>query len=256
MKTYKDLGKYFATVFSWTAFLTLIGIGGLLVYYVVATQIYAKRGETYEPPVALYTIISGSMERELMVYDVVVNFKVNDPHKIKTGDIITFTSVSSLNPGMTVTHRVVETIQTDQGIFYKTKGDANPTADASPVPFEKVKGRTVFKIPQLGRVQFLLASKGGWFFAILLPALGIIIYDVLKLLKLVGVNKKVEKINETNEIDKEKEIRENNRKKELKEKLSIDDNEEDIRNKVREKYGDVSDEQMEKLVKIIKEKKD
>ena len=259
MKNFRDLWKFLATVFSWTAFLFLILIGIALLYYVFSAQIYARKGQEFEPPFALYTIISGSMEKELMIYDVVLNFKVTDPNKIKTGDIITFTSTSSLNPGMTVTHRVLERIETDHGIVYRTKGDNNLTADSSTVPFENVKGKTFMKIPQLGRVQFLLASKGGWFFAILVPAMGLIIYDILKLFKVVGVKKKIDKSNEDDTEDPEKIKRENIRKEELKKTLAKEEMDEtndlEIRKKIISKYGDLSDDQIDKLVDIIKEKK-
>ena len=55
---------------------------------------------------------------------------------------------------------------------------------------------------QLGRIQFFLASKGGWFIAILVPAFGIIIYDIIKLVKLINVKNKKNQIKTYEEEDK------------------------------------------------------
>ena len=190
----KSIIKKIVTIISWIAFSLLILVGAALLYYVIATNIYASKGEAYEPPFSLYTIISPSMEPKVKVYDVIVDFRVKKPEDIKKGDIITFISNSAISSGMTVTHRVEEVLYEDGVYKYRTKGDNNPTSDSGLVEFSAIKGRTAFKIPQLGRIQFFLASKGGWFFAILVPAIGIIVYDVLKLLKIVGVKGKINKL--------------------------------------------------------------
>ena len=52
-------------------------------------------------------------------------------------------------------------------------------------------GKVYFKIPQLGRIQFFLASKSGWMVAILIPALAIISYDLYKLFRLVLLKSKI-----------------------------------------------------------------
>ena len=65
---------------------------------------------------------------------------------------------------------------------------------------DHIVGVTKMVIPQLGRVQFFLASKFGWFTIILIPAVGVIIYDILKLFKLIKIKNKMEKLSkETDE---------------------------------------------------------
>ena len=44
----------------------------------------------------------------------------------------------------------------------------------------------------MGRIQLLLASKGGWFIIVLLPALGIIVYDIIKLCKLIVLKDQID----------------------------------------------------------------
>jgi len=215
---FKSAIKFVTNVISWTAFAVLVLIAGMLIFYVVSVQLYASRGEKYEPPVSLYTIISPSMEPAINVLDVIVNTRVRSVDDLEEGDVITFISTSALTMGVTITHRIEEVIETEEGIKFKTKGDSNLTSDAALVSEEDILGKVEFRIPQLGKVQSLLASKMGWLFLIVIPALGIIIYDILKLFKLVGVKKEVTKLNEAVD-NSEKEAVEKMRKVKLKEKL-------------------------------------
>ena len=219
-RTLKPGIRFALTILSWTAFAILIAIGAFLLYYFISTRIYASRGEEFAPKFQIFTIISPSMEPKIKVYDVIINTRVDSVNDIKTGDVITFVSQGGISNGMTVTHRIIETLIIDGKVMYRTQGDNNASPDSALVSIENIKGRTFMKIPQLGRLQFFLASRGGWFFAILIPALGIIVYDILKLFKLVGVKKKVEKvIADDAKIDEDKIQLEKQRKKDLKKKL-------------------------------------
>ena len=122
---FKGIFKYIAKIFSWTALVILILLALFLAYYTISTRIYASKGEKFEPFVSLYTIVSGSMEPNIKVYDVVISKKVKSPKDIKVGDVITFISSSSVSKGMTVTHRVIEVKQGENGVVYRTKGDNN-----------------------------------------------------------------------------------------------------------------------------------
>lgn len=214
--------KYISKVISWFLLALLILIAGFLIYYVVAANIYASKGEEFKPKFAMYTIISPSMEPTINRYDVIFNIRVDDLNTLKEGDVITFISSGVLNEGMTVTHRIVGIVETESGIKFRTKGDNNIVPDSALVEPGNVLGRTLFKIPQLGRIQSLLATKGGWIFLVLVPALGIVIYDILKIFRLSKVKKKVEQSIEDNKpkIDIEQIQKEEERKEELKKKLS------------------------------------
>ena len=111
----KQIGKSVVMIISWTLFALLILIIGFLVYYLVCTNIYASRGESYEPFFSLYTIVSPSMEPNINVYDVILNVKIKESQDIKVGDVITFISTSNISDGMTVTHRVTSIIQGPNG---------------------------------------------------------------------------------------------------------------------------------------------
>ena len=216
--------KLILNIISWTIFALLILIALFLLYYAIATQIYAKKGEKYKPAFSLYTIISGSMKPNINVYDVVVDTKVDNPEDIKVGDIITFTSSSSLTYGVTITHRVIA-VDNSNGVYrYRTQGDNNLVPDDTYVEFGNVLGKVLFKVPQLGRVQFLLLKAGSWLFIILIPSLGIVIYDLLKVLKLAGTKKKIDNTlnnKKDNVISKEKQEK---LKEDIKERLKEKDN--------------------------------
>lgn len=226
--TNKNVGK--KTVFrmiidivSWTIFALLMLLAAFLIYYVIATNIYARKGERFKPIVSLYTIISGSMLPTIQVYDVVVNQRIDDPTKLQEGDIITFISQSKINYGETITHRIIKVTYEDGKYYYTTKGDYNLVPDESPVEYNNVIGKVILKIPQLGQVQFFLLKQGAKLFLILIPAFGVLIYDLLKMLNLFGTKKKVDESLKTKDYKLTKEEEEDLKKK-IKERLINKDN--------------------------------
>ena len=185
--SFKDTLKYFSTIISWTVFTLLMICAILLFYYFISMQLYAFKGDKFEPRFSLYTIISPSMTPNIQVYDVIINIRVDHPEDIKLGDVITFISVSTEHNGNIVTHRVVGIIKDEDGNYsYQTKGDANLIEDSANVPYKNVIGRVALKIPYLGRIQLFIASGMGWMFLILIPSLYILLRSLLK--KLVALS--------------------------------------------------------------------
>ena len=183
--TFRDILKLISTIISWTVFVLLLIVAALLLYYFVATRIYASKGSGYEPKFGLYTIISGSMTPNINVYDVVVDVRVDNPEDIEIGDVITFYSDDPQVGGGTITHRVISIVKDENGEYsYQTKGDYNLIEDDSLVPFNKIVGKVALRIPQLGRVQFFLASSMGWLTIIMAIALLVIFNSFRKLYKL------------------------------------------------------------------------
>ena len=231
--SFRQTMKKFFSILSWVIIIFLLIVGGFLTYYVINAKIYEKNGKEYFPAFSLYTIISPSMEPNIKVYDVVVTKKVNNPDNIKVGDVITFISSAQISNDLTVTHRVSEINEVNGEKRYITKGDNNIKADESYTLFGNVMGKVIIKIPQLGRVQFLLASKGGWFILVMLPAMGIIIYDLLKLFKLFDLKDEVLTISkkdrkkEDNDNEEDKIKQEELRKKQLQERLQLNNQEDE-----------------------------
>lgn len=187
---YKAILKYLSTIFSWAIFVILLSIAAFLLYYFVTVKIINR--DNNNPPLSIYTIVSGSMIPTIDVYDVVINLKVDSPKDIEVGDIITFISEAPTTKGMTITHRVVDIQRVNGEYQFTTKGDNNIPTDSTPVVFEKVIGRAFMRIPQLGRVQAFVATKFGWLIVVILPALYIILKDVAKLIKISRLKKNAE----------------------------------------------------------------
>lgn len=77
------------------------------------------------------------------------------PEEIEVGDVVTYVLNAD---GVFVTHRVVEINTADRTFI--TKGDANSSADPSPVLWDNVVGKVLFDIPAVGRpMQFLTAQE-------------------------------------------------------------------------------------------------
>lgn len=92
----------------------------------------------------ILAVETGSMGKSYPVGSLIVADGCS-PEEIREGDVISFVANEKL---VTVTHRVVS-IDSENRLFY-TKGDANNTADGSPVAFENLIGKAVIRIPYLG----------------------------------------------------------------------------------------------------------
>ncbi len=140
----------------------------------------------------VFNVVSGSMEPTYSVGDLIYVKNVN-PHEIEVGTPITFV----LNENLVVaTHRVVEVDEENQHFY--TKGDANDTADASPVHFNNVIGVPQFSIPLLGYVSDFIQNPPGMYITV---AVGFILILVVFLPDFFGKKKEDEVIEakETNE---------------------------------------------------------
>ena len=198
-KKFKQYINKISKLISYAIIVVLIFLGVFFAYYFVSLKAYEKNPTVNIPRFGLYTIISPSMEPNVKVYDVVVDLNAFSEDSINKGDIITFISNSNISKGLTVTHRVVDIIENADGTkSFVTKGDNNLKADQATVRYKDILGKVLFKIPQLGRVQFLLADKFGWMLVILLPALGVIIYDFIKLFRLLAFNSKFMRLGSIN----------------------------------------------------------
>ena len=187
---FRRLFKVAYKTISCVVIVILVIIGLFLVFYVVSGKAAEAKG--HDPLVGLYTIISPSMTPKIKVYDVVLTVRVNKPENIKIGDVITFYSTNSFFGGTPITHRVIDILNLpNDGLVFQTKGDANQKPDADKVYATNVVGKVTMKLPQLGRVQFFLASKGGWIIAIMVPSLAIISYDIYKILRLLLLKNKM-----------------------------------------------------------------
>lgn len=191
-KKKKGILSFIIGVISYTIFAWLILLGAVLALYVGSNKIKALKGDTTPPTYNAFVVLSGSMEPNIRVNDVVVT-KRKDLSELKEGDVITFLSSDSRFYGVTVTHRIKEVYydSASNKYTYKTKGDNNNAEDLALVEGNRILGKVIVKVPLIGYLQSFLATKGGWIIVVLIPCLSIISYDILKLIKIVNNKTKV-----------------------------------------------------------------
>ena len=101
-----------------------------------------------------YAVLSGSMVPTIPVGALVFD-KPADPDTLAEGDIITY----KLSGDTLVTHRVIAIDEMAQTVT--TQGDANNTADGSPVAFSSIVGVYAFHIPYMGYMSIYARTPLG-----------------------------------------------------------------------------------------------
>lgn len=121
----------------------------------------------------VYIVTSNSMEPEINVGDCIVVKGVSSKEDITVGTDIAF--VRSLD-GQTVTHRVIDIMETPDGdIKYITKGINVPTADSGAVAFENILGVRIKTIGWLGQMVSFFRTP-----------YGIVVFLIIMVLIIVG----------------------------------------------------------------------
>lgn len=214
----KKITSLVLKILSLIALIVLFAVAVFFVFFIIVNQV-ARMNNT-RPLMSIFTIVSPSMEPNIMVYDVIVDFKVDSEKELKKGDIITFYSESINTGGYTITHRIYDITKVDGETRYVTKGDNNATIDEGYITFEDVVGKVKYIVPKLGKVQFFMSSRVGWLLIILIPALGIIIIDIIKLIRIFNIKKEIEDIPEYKRIEDIREVEENKKLRALIEKAN------------------------------------
>lgn len=198
----KKIIHYITTIIMYSVFLIMILVAIVFLMYFIDLKKNEATGK-HEPPLfSAYVIISNSMDPTIKVQDAIVIKRV-EGEEIKKGDVITFVSTDNRFYGITITHRVVGVIKMSDGKYmFRTKGDHNNIEDSTLVSEDYVTGKVILKIPKIGYIQYFLSQSYGWIVAIVIPCLGIVVYDVIKLIKLIAKN-----VNKTNNSTKEQRVR-------------------------------------------------
>lgn len=138
-----------------------------------------------------YAVISGSMEPTYHVGSLIYVKKAT-ASDLKVGDPITY----YLPNGTVVTHRIVEVIPDEDDLTvvrYRTKGDANNTADGEPVHINNIIGKPVFSIPLIGYISYFVQNPPGSYIVIIIVAALILLSFIPNLYdNMIASNKKKE----------------------------------------------------------------
>jgi len=130
----------------------------------------------------LFVVQSGSMEPAIKRGSLVI---VQPQKQYQKDEIITFKSrpdADIKNPGLLITHRIVDIKDDNGGVFFTTKGDANESPDMDTRPTGSVLGKVVFTISYLGYPVGFAKTQTGFILLIVVPAT-IIVYSELLTIK-------------------------------------------------------------------------
>ncbi|SDM76554.1 signal peptidase, endoplasmic reticulum-type [Halogranum gelatinilyticum] len=128
-----------------------------------------------------FVVVSSSMAPAFHAGSAVVVNDV-DPTSVDEGDVITFEAPGENFGGEgdvdRVTHRVVDVVEEEDGLYFQTKGDANEEVDQQLVPAENLIGRVFFAIPLIGWVLDFGGSQTGLLALVVVPSALLVVGEV------------------------------------------------------------------------------
>ena len=123
-------------------------------------------------------VLTDSMVPEIYSGDLII-CHTQDAEEIKVNDIIAFFDPAG-NGTSIVTHRVMEVIDENGKLEFRTKGDNNNTEDKLLVPAESLVGVYMTRIAGLGNVAMFMQSSTGLIVCVVLPIVLLVGYDMIR----------------------------------------------------------------------------
>jgi signal peptidase I len=105
-------------------------------------QVFIVRGSSMSPTIPLGSLVAA---------------RAIAPDAVAAGDIVTM----RLPSGTVVTHRVVRTVDTSDGLALETRGDANQASDGGLIPAAAVIGVVDAYVPMAGYILGMLSMPSG-----------------------------------------------------------------------------------------------
>ena len=106
--------------------------------------------------------------------------QTTDAETIEVGDVISFFDPAG-NGTTIVTHRVIEVLEKDGELAWRTKGDNNNAEDRLTVSASKlVAVYEGFRIPGFGNVALFMQTAPGLIVCVVLPILLLVGYDMIR----------------------------------------------------------------------------
>ncbi|MDH6367501.1 MULTISPECIES: signal peptidase I [Breznakia] len=128
--------------------------------------------------IAPMIVLTDSMYPEIQSGDLII-CNVTDAKKVKVGDIITYFDPKS-EKNAVVTHRVVEIQDVEGKLAFITKGDANNTNDADPIPEQNLVGIYDFRIGGAGNIAMFMQTTQGLIVCVVVPLFLLVGYDIFR----------------------------------------------------------------------------
>lgn len=123
-------------------------------------------------------VLTDSMYPEISAGDLII-CNTAEPEEIQVNDVISFFDPMGSGTSV-VTHRVLEIVQEDGQLSYRTKGDNNNAEDQVLVPQDNLVGIYRSRIPGLGNVAMFMQTTPGLILCVVCPVLLMVGFDMLR----------------------------------------------------------------------------
>jgi len=123
-------------------------------------------------------VLTDSMNPDIKSGDLIICHTI-DAGNIKEKDIISFFDPAGSGSTI-VTHRVIEIVNEDGRLFFRTKGDNNNTADKDLVPAENLVGIYKTRIAKAGNIAMFMQTTTGLIVCVVLPVILLVGYDIIR----------------------------------------------------------------------------
>ena len=102
-----------------------------------------------------------------------------EPEDVQVGDVISFFDPMGSGTAV-VTHRVLEIMEKDGELSFRTKGDNNNAEDQVAVPEKNLVGLYKSRIPGAGNIAMFMQTTAGLIVCVVLPIILLVGWDVLR----------------------------------------------------------------------------
>lgn len=123
-------------------------------------------------------VLTDSMHPEIESGDLII-CNTAEAKDIKVNDVISFFDPAG-NGTSIVTHRVIEIVEEDGEIYFRTRGDNNNTEDKELVPAENLVGVYKMRIAGAGHIAMFMQSTAGLIVCVVLPIILLVGYDLVR----------------------------------------------------------------------------
>ena len=123
-------------------------------------------------------VLTDSMHPEIESGDLII-CKTAEAEDIKVNDVISFFDPAG-NGTSIVTHRVIEIVEEDGEIYFRTRGDNNNTEDKELVPAENLVGVYKMRVAGAGHIAMFMQSTAGLIVCVVLPIILLVGYDLVR----------------------------------------------------------------------------
>ncbi len=150
--------------------------------------VISSRATEGEPNILGYqikTVLSGSMEPEMLTGSLILIQKAEQKDRFTVGDVVTYRTAENV----LITHRIIEVINNGQS--YITKGDHNNGPDIEPVLSDNIVGKyTGITVPYVGYVTQFIQSKQGALILFIIPGVLLLIHSIFTIWRVLRIIEK------------------------------------------------------------------